>query len=166
MRTSSHSTILYLPTSNRPVVHTAVADLFHNIKGDLAVEQLAHIVHVYSSFLFNMSMGLNLHILFAKVLFGLTETIVGKDTSQQAAKLIRSMFETCLERLEGLCAIQREVNTALEKSRAGTQDAAVDAFFIEKSRPVQGALYALEKPEDVMLGTSATHVKPSCMEDG
>lgn len=95
------STVSDLLTSSRPAVHTAVADLFYNIKGDLALEPLAHIVLASSSFLFNSSMGLNLRILFAEALFGLTDTIVAKDTSQQAAKLIRSTFEACLERLEG-----------------------------------------------------------------
>ena len=134
------------------MVYSAVADHIHNIKADLSFDQLTHIVHVYSSLLFNSSLGFNLHILFAKVLFGLTDTIVAKDSSQGAGKLLRSMFETCLERLEGLCAIQTEVNAALEKSRAGTEDTSVDGFFIEKSRPVGGALYALEKPEEVMQG--------------
>lgn len=147
----------------RPMVYSAVADLIHNIKGDLSFDQLARIVHVYSSLLFNSLLGFGLHILFAKVLFGLTDTIVAKDSSQGGAKLVRTMFEACLERLEGLCAIQPEVSAALEKARAaasaaagaGTetapQETVIDGFFIEKSRPVGGALYALEKPEDVII---------------
>jgi len=134
------------------MVYSAVADFIHNIKADLTFEQLSHIVHVYSSLLFNSSLGFNLHILFSKVLFGLTETIVAKDTSQQAGKLLRSMFETCLERLEGLCTIQSEVNAAIEKTRSASTEPSFDGFFIEQSRPVGAALYALEKPEDVLLG--------------
>ena len=62
------------------MVYAAVADLIHNIKSDLSFEQLTRIVHVYSSLLFNPTLGFNLHILFSKVLFGLADTIVTKDT--------------------------------------------------------------------------------------
>lgn len=45
----------------------------------------------------------------------------------------------------------------LERARSGDQEPAIDSFFIEKSRPVGGALYAVEKPEDVMLGAHNIH---------
>lgn len=145
----------------RPMVYSAVADLIHNIKGELSSEQLSRVAHVYSSLLFNSSLGVNMHILFAKVLFGLTETIIAKDPSLEAAKLLRNMFETSLERLEGLCAIQVEVMAALEKARnpepaapeSSEEGPVIDSFFIERSRPVGGASYALEKPEEIVLGT-------------
>ena len=135
------------------MVYTAVADLIHNVKSELTFQQILNIVHTYSALLFNTSLSINLHILFTKVIFGLTDTIVSKEGSQTAAKLLSSMFETCLERLEGLCVVQTDVSQVLERARAGDQEPAVDPFFIEKSRPVGGALYAVEKPEDVMLGT-------------
>ncbi|KAG2013625.1 atypical/PIKK/TRRAP protein kinase [Coprinopsis cinerea AmutBmut pab1-1] len=137
--------------SLRPMVYSAVADLIHNVKSDLTFPQIVRIVHVYSALLFNTSLGFNLHILFAKVIFGLTDAIVAKEVPQTAAKLLSSMLETCLERLEGLCTVQADVSQALERIRSGSQEVTVDTLFIEKSRPVGGALYALEKPEDVML---------------
>lgn len=144
----------------RPMVYAAVADLIHNIKSDLSFEQLTRIVHVYSSLLFNPTLGFNLHILFSKVLFGLADTIVTKDTSQNASKLIHSMFEACLERLEGLCAIQNELSGALERARVaatvGTvapgKEPPIDGFYIERSRPFGGTLFISDKPEEVLLG--------------
>ncbi|TFK23272.1 atypical/PIKK/TRRAP protein kinase [Coprinopsis marcescibilis] len=136
----------------RPMVYSAVADLIHNVKGELTFQQIDRIVHVYSTMLFNSSLGFNLHILLAKVIFGLPETIVAKESPAVAAKLLSSMFETCLERLDGLCAVQAEVGQSVERARTGTQENAVfDGLFIEKARPVGGALYASEKPEDVIL---------------
>lgn len=135
------------------MVYAAVADLIHNVKNELTFPQIVSIVHNYSALLFNSSLGFGLHILFAKVIFGLTDTIVAKESPPTSARLLFSMFETCLERLEGLCSVQANVSQALERVRSGNQQVVIDGLFIEKSRPVGGALYALEKPEDVMLGS-------------
>lgn len=155
------------------MVYSGVSDLIHNIKGDLSFEQLSRIVRVYSALLFKSSLGFNMHLLFSKVLFGLADPIAAhKDNSKEAAKLLISMFEACLERLEGLCAIQDEVSSAVVRSRAAaalnagpagtrtsqgvaTKDEPIDGFFIEKSRPVGGTLFALEKPEEVFVGMSS-----------
>jgi len=103
----------------------------------------------------NPALGFNLHTLFAKMMFGLADAIISKQTSQGAARLLEAMFETCLEKLEGLCVVQSEVSAMLERSKRtseGTTTIVPDASLIEKARPVGGAVNAIEKPEDVIHG--------------
>jgi transformation/transcription domain-associated protein len=103
----------------------------------------------------NPALGFNLHTLFAKMMFGLADAIISKETSQGAARLLEAMFETCLEKLEGLCVVQSEVTVALERNKRtseGITNIIPDTSFIEKARPVGGAVNAIEKPEDVIHG--------------
>lgn len=134
------------------VVYTAVADLVHHVRNELTSFQLARIVHVYSSLMHNPALGINLHTLFAKMMFGLTDAISTKESNQGAARLIGAMFETCLERLEGLCAVYTDISASIERAKNMTDITHVDSTFIEKARPVGGAVHAIEKPEEVMHG--------------
>ncbi|KAH9482694.1 Transcription-associated protein 1 [Psilocybe cubensis] len=138
----------------RTTVYTAVADLVHHVKNDLTASQLERIVHVYSSMMHNPAFGYNLHTLFAKMMFGLADVIVAKETSQGAARLLETMFETCLEKLEGLCVVQADVSGLLERNKQ--KDSIVDQWpdvtIIEKARPIGGAVNYIEKPEDILVG--------------
>lgn len=130
-----------------------MTDLVHHVRNDLTAPQLERIVHVYSSMMHDPALGFNLHTLFAKMMFGLTDAILAKETSQGAARLIETMFETCLEKLEGLCIVYSEASVTLERSKSvGTLGATADAGFIEKARPIGGAVSLTEKPEDVLQG--------------
>ncbi|KAF8974524.1 hypothetical protein BDZ97DRAFT_2053099 [Flammula alnicola] len=136
-------------------VYTAVADLVHHVRSELTASQLERIVHVYSSMMHNPSLAFNLHTLFAKMMFGLADAILAKETAQGAARLLEAMFETCLERLEGLCVVYSEVSPASEKNKekstaTSTTDGMPDPALIEKTRPVGGAVYLIEKPEEVI----------------
>ncbi|KIK68099.1 hypothetical protein GYMLUDRAFT_36928 [Collybiopsis luxurians FD-317 M1] len=134
----------------RAHVYTAVADLFHHLKPDLNTTQLTRIVHMYAKLFHNPALGNNLHTLFAKVLIGLSDAILTKETPQNAAYLITLMFNTCLDRLEALTVIHEEIAVATELSKNG-ETVIVNDAYIEKARPVGGAVYALEKPEEVMM---------------
>lgn len=100
----------------------------------------------------NPALGFNLHTLFAKMMFGLTDAILAKETSQGAARLLEAMFETCLEKLEGLCIVHSDVSAAMEKSKVTTAQDVLDATVIEKARPIGGAVNLTEKPEDILHG--------------
>lgn len=90
------------------------------------------------------------------MMFGLTDAILAKETSQGAAKLLMIMFESCLERLEALATVQEQVSTLLERPKNEvTSDP--DIFQIEKARPVGGATYAVDKPEDTITGMQILH---------
>ena len=125
----------------------AVADLVHHIRSDLSPHQLSRIVQVYSHLLHDPNFSGNLHMIFAKMMFTLIEVIVTKDTHQNAARILSNMLDTCVDKLESLTAVQEE----LEKIKGGPPDQ-IDIAFIEKARPVSGAVYAIEKPEEAFTG--------------
>jgi transformation/transcription domain-associated protein len=101
----------------------------------------------------NPALGNNLHTLFAKMMINMADAIVTKEKSQAAAKLLSLMFETLLNRLDALAAIHEQIVVAMERSDGKDKDEPViDATLIEKARPVGGAVYALEKPEEIMMG--------------
>lgn len=131
----------------RPQACAAVADLVHHIRSDLSPHQLSRIVQVYSRLLHNPYLSGNLHTMFAKMMFTLIEVIVTKDTHQNAARILSNMLDTSVDKLESLTAVQEE----LEKIKAGPPDQ-IDIAFIEKARPVAGAVYAIEKPEEAFTG--------------
>ncbi|KAH7879876.1 uncharacterized protein C8R40DRAFT_1034987 [Lentinula edodes] len=134
----------------RAQTYTAIADLFHHLKPELSSSQLTKIVHMYSRLLHYPALGNNLHTLFAKVLIGLSDAIVNKETPQNAAFLITLTFNTCLDRLDALTVIHEEIAAAAERTKNGETSILNDAY-IEKARPVGGAVYALEKPEEIMM---------------
>lgn len=91
------------------------------------------------------------------MMFGLADAILAKETAQGAARLLEAMFETCLERLEGLCVVHSEVSPALERNKQKTPLTPTtkhlsEAALIEKARPVGGIVYLIEKPEEVIHG--------------
>ncbi|KAJ3865184.1 hypothetical protein EV359DRAFT_39363 [Lentinula novae-zelandiae] len=134
----------------RAQTYTAIADLFHHLKPELSSSQLTKIVHMYSRLLHYPALGNNLHTLFAKVLIGLSDAIVNKETPQNAAFLITLTFNTCLDRLDALTVIHEEIAAAAERTKNGETSILNDAY-IEKARPVGGAVYALEKAEEIMM---------------
>ncbi|KAL0563573.1 transcription-associated protein 1, partial [Marasmius crinis-equi] len=133
----------------RTGVYTAVADLFHHLKGELTFPQLSRLVHMHLRIFHNPMVGNNVHILCAKILFGLPETIVTKESPENAARLLEVMFRSCLDRLDALTHIHDELIASVER-RKGGDEKVEDAIFIERARPIGGASYALEKPEEVL----------------
>jgi hypothetical protein len=66
--------------------------------------------------------------------------IISKESSQGTARLLEAMFETCLEKLEGLCVVQSEVSAMLEcnkKTSEGTMNIVPDVSLIKKARPAK-----------------------------
>ncbi|KII95163.1 hypothetical protein PLICRDRAFT_693420 [Plicaturopsis crispa FD-325 SS-3] len=133
----------------RPSAYAAVADLVHHLRADLTPLQLSRIAHVYSRLIHNPYLGSNLHTLFAKMMFNLIDTLLGTDTPQGAAGVLTVMFETCVDKLDAMTVVQEALLKRVETVKKGETDP-VDVTFIEKARPVAAAVYAVEKPEDVM----------------
>jgi len=84
-------------------------------------------------------------------MFNLIDPILKKETAQGAARILGAMFETGMDRLDALTVVQEEIAASLESINNGVKDT-VDAAFIEKARPVGGAIYAIEKPDEVIHG--------------
>ncbi|KAG1754273.1 hypothetical protein EDB19DRAFT_1968462 [Suillus lakei] len=139
----------------RPSVYASVADLVHHIRGGLSANQLAHVAKLYSALIHNPYLSHNLHTLFFKMMFGLIdliENITTKNTAQVEAMTL--VLDNTLERLE--------------KAKNGEEEG-VNFLPIEKTRPVAGAAYATEKPEEVIhvslsLPNPPSWVFASCMK--
>lgn len=113
--------------------------------------QLSRIVHVYARLLHDPAITISLHTLFAKMIYHTVDAIVAKDTVQGAAKTLTAMFETSLDRLEALTIAHDEILVTLERTKNGDPPIP-DRAFIEKARPVGGSPFAIDKPEDVLVG--------------
>ncbi|KAK2466244.1 hypothetical protein APHAL10511_001886, partial [Amanita phalloides] len=133
----------------RPVAYSAVADMVHHLRNELSVEQITRIVQTYSRMLHNPALGNNMHLLFAKMIFGLADVVVNKDTPQGTAQLLGAVFRTCLDRLEALSMVQDELTASMERQKMN-ETTVPDMILIEKARPVGGAVFAVEKSEDVL----------------
>ncbi|KAF9057606.1 hypothetical protein BJ165DRAFT_1520972 [Panaeolus papilionaceus] len=134
----------------RPVIYSAIADLVHHVKAELSSNQLQRVLQVYSSLVHNPSLPINLNTTFLKMMFGLTEVIHSKMPEQDAKRLLLALFDTCLEKLEGLCVIHADVCAAVERNKTQSGDEVPNASWIEKNRPVGGSTGLMEKPEEVI----------------
>lgn len=84
-------------------------------------------------------------------MFGLIENITTKDTPQGAARILSAMFETCVDRVDAMTNVLDDALERLERAKAG-DESAPPALQIERTRPVAAAVFAVEKPEDVIHG--------------
>ncbi|KAF8138723.1 FAT domain-containing protein [Boletus edulis] len=133
----------------RPSAYAAIADLVHHVRSELSVDQLARVSKLYSTLIHNPYLGNNLHTLFAKMMFGLIENITTKDTPQGAARILSAMFETCVDRVDAMTNVLDDALDRLERAKVG-DDVPSPALQIERARPVAAAVYAVEKPEEVI----------------
>ncbi|KAI6035416.1 hypothetical protein F5J12DRAFT_25544 [Pisolithus orientalis] len=133
----------------RPAAYASLADLVHHLRGELSAEQLAKVAKLYSMLLHNPYLGHNLHTLFSKMMFGLIENITAKATPQAAACILGAMFETCVDRVEAMTNILEMTTEHVENAKRGEESQTLP-LLIERARPVAGAAYAIEKPEEVI----------------
>lgn len=133
-------------------VLSAFTDLFHHVRPDLSSAQLERIIHLYSRQLHNPSLPMNIHIMSAKVMFGSAEALIAREPTQSTARLLEGMLKTCLDRLDALIIAHEGILAALERTKAGNDQPLIDDLLIERARPVFGAAYAAEKPEEVLSG--------------
>ncbi|KAJ7781199.1 hypothetical protein B0H16DRAFT_1671541 [Mycena metata] len=133
----------------RTHIYSALADLFHHTRNELALPQLTHVVLVYTRVMHNPAVPTGVHPMFAKILISLVETIVQKD-KVPATKILVYILDTCLDRLDALNVVLAEVYAAMERTKNNKKDEFNDAASIERARPLGGAAFLLEKPEDVI----------------
>ena len=86
------------------------------------------------------------------MMFGLLEPIAAKEDPAGIERLLRIMLESCLERLEALALMYEGVSANLTQPKDDDTSTASGLALIEKARPVGGAFYAIEKPEEVIHG--------------
>ena len=152
-----------------PTAYAAAADLVHYLRGDLSPRQLAHFIHVYSRVIHNPCLSSSVHTLAGKMMFNLIETVITKDTPAGAAKVLATLMETCVDRLESLTAVLDEVLQRSECRKNGEAESG-NFFLVEKARPVASATYATDEPDNVLSGKCTqphhnTHSGP-CQSSG
>src|SRR5437588_318020 len=91
------------------------------------------------------------------MMFGLIENITTKDTPQGASRVLTAMFETCVDKVEAMTLVLDNALERIERAKNG-EGQGVDFLLIEKTRPVAGAAYATEKPEEVIHGKNTFDV--------
>jgi len=84
-------------------------------------------------------------------MFNLIETVVTKDTPDGAAKVLTTLMETCVDRLESLAAVLDEVQQRSERHKNEEAESG-NFFMVEKARPVASAVYAADDPDSVLSG--------------
>ncbi|TRM67802.1 FAT domain-containing protein [Schizophyllum amplum] len=129
----------------RPHVYALVTDFIHHIRADLSMEQIELVIRTYMPQIHNPTLYNYLQIPCLKMLLGLAETLTSRGPDPHVAKLMRFMFNGFLDRLDALVVMHEELSGTVARARAGNGDA-VDMVYIEKSRPIGGAYFAVEKP--------------------
>ncbi|KAL1742601.1 FAT domain-containing protein [Schizophyllum fasciatum] len=135
-----------------------VTDFIHHTRADLTMDQLENIIRTYLPQIHNPTLGNFLQIPCLKMLIGLTETLVSRGPSAQVGTILRTMFNSFLDRLDALVVMQEELSGTMNRARANNTDA-VDMVYIEKSRPIGGVYFAVEKPPIEMITQSRTTYK-------
>ncbi|KAF7352758.1 hypothetical protein MVEN_01242100 [Mycena venus] len=133
----------------RSHIYSALADLFHHTRNELSLPQLTHVVLLYTRIMHNPAVPTGVHPMFAKILISLIDTVVSKD-KVPATKILVYILDTCLDRLDALNVVLEEVYASVERMKNNKKDEVFDAAFIEKGRPLGGAAFMLERPEEVI----------------
>ena len=69
--------------------------------------------------------------------------------------LLLPLLECSVQKLESMALVQKEVMARVERLKSKTskdEQDSPDYFFVEKARPFAGATYAIEKPDELLVG--------------
>jgi hypothetical protein len=135
-----------------------IGDYIHQQRQELTAPQVTRIIQLYLAHMHNLSFPTALTSHCCKVIFILIDVLVAKENSQNAARILTNLLESCVNKLEANVTMQNEVAARVEKSKKGENAKdVIDSIFIETARPVGSAAYALEKPEDFFKGKFFFH---------
>ena len=132
-------------------VFSAVADLLHHLRADLTPANISRVFAVYVQHLHNPFLSTHAHLLSAKMIFNMVEVEISKDTHQNAAKVLNTLLEAGVDKVDSLVSVQVEKLTRRAKDKDAPNDFN-DFAVIEKSRPLITPCYATEKPEENPAG--------------
>lgn len=142
---------------------------------------MAFLRHLHNPYLSNQ-----IHMMSARLIYNMVEMVIQKDTQQAASKLLTVLFEGCVDKVESMALVLEEVLAKIGKSSnkadikadvntevkseameskvdavegkisLSTSNKGADIALVEKARPIASATYAVEKPEELILGVSNT----------
>lgn len=130
-----------------------MVDLIHYLRAELEPDQLSRFAVLYLGLTHNPCLPATTHVLSAKMAYNSVEVIVAKSASSKhaAAKVLLAMLEISTAKLESMLAVHKDILARAEKAKNG-KTAGSDMIAIEKSKPYGVALFASEKPENVLPG--------------
>ena len=118
--------------------------------------QLNNVCHLFLRHLLDQRLPDSVHHLCAKVVLGLVEAIVAKDTQQNAARTLKTVLDAYVDKITAMAEAQvhlaNKIAAATKAGKGKVDESVVDATAIEKARPYGGATYAVEKPAEALLG--------------
>ena len=85
------------------------------------------------------------------MIFNLVEVEITKDTHQNAARILTTLLEAGVDKVDSLVSVQVEKLSRRAKDKDVPNDFN-DFAVIEKTRPLLGPCYATEKPEENLGG--------------
>lgn len=87
------------------------------------------------------------------MIFNLVDVEIAKDTHQNAARVLNTLLEAGVDKVDSLVLVQVEKLSRRAKDKDAPNEF-TDFALIEKSRPLLGPCYATEKPEENLGGKS------------
>ena len=81
------------------------------------MQQLAHGIHVFSRLFHNPALSNGVHTLAGKMLFGLVDTVVTKESRDEAVRIVTLLLEVSVDRLEAARSrIRAEENDRIQQA--------------------------------------------------
>lgn len=134
-----------------------MADLLHHLRAELTPPQIQQVFTVYMQHLHNPYLSSHTHVISAKMIFNVVDTEIAKDTHPNAARVLTTLLEATVDKVDSLVSVQAEKLSRITKTKEGGENDFQDFVVIEKSRPLLGQCYATEKPEENMAGVCLVH---------
>ncbi|KZT41150.1 hypothetical protein SISSUDRAFT_1059707 [Sistotremastrum suecicum HHB10207 ss-3] len=137
----------------RPLAYSMLADLVHHVRADLSPAQITRVVKTYSSMVHNPALGGAIQTMCAKLLMTVTDSITTKETQDGAATTLYSLLESDINKLRTIVTIHDELQSEKTKQQGGsTGSRDLSIISVEKLKPLYGAAYVFENPDDVLRG--------------
>ncbi|KZT05505.1 atypical/PIKK/TRRAP protein kinase [Laetiporus sulphureus 93-53] len=133
----------------KQVVFAIYGDFVTSLRNDMSAAQLTRLCHIFIRHLHDPRLVVPLHVLSAKIIFSTIDIILVKDTKQGAGRTLTSLLDACVDKLESIANVQAQLVSKAENPKGGEETSA-EFSIIEKARPISGAMYAIEKPEETM----------------
>jgi transformation/transcription domain-associated protein len=156
----------------RPLAYSVVADLIHHVRHELNLPQLGRVVQVFSCNLNDASFSGSIQTMCAKLLNTIIESIHKQDDRVEAARIMRGMYITSLEKLEAFIDAYDRLKSVGQrdkgKGKAKEVEADGDVAMLEAnaaaedtldrkvngSMPIYAVAYAEESAEAYCRGQS------------
>lgn len=129
-----------------------IADLMHHLRAELTPEQIQMVCSVALRYMHNLFLANQTTVLASKITFQMIDAIITKFEQPDASRLIRSVLDSFIDKLESMVIVLTEVIGKYGKIPDPASTDFSDFVLIEKARPMAGATYAVERPDELVIG--------------